>query len=249
MKGPTLNISDVFSSLMSIFIDWGGFLVNKRFIRKGNEIIWEGYKKHEFADVVTASYVAKLAEYGQYSFQVGKDGSLFQIYYLYNHKKDIKSASLGFYHSGNHYYEGELLDSEELFDDFFVPKPDIQVGWLRIDYTNKSEDDGGIVHAKCHMHVSLFPDARIIVDRIPNPKQFVEFVIAICYPDEYKERRLNQAGRFLGVSKMCNVNNPLAPDIQVNDLCDYMAHLRIPTKTVPPLETVIVPPKSSKRQK
>lgn len=241
-----MNINDIYSSILSVFIEWGGFLVNNRFIRKAKVITWENRQENEFVDAITSSYIAELVEDGQYSFQVKKDGSIFQIYYSCNPSgKEIRTANLGFYYSGNHYYE-QLID-EETFDDFLIPRPDINVGWLRIDYSNDPKDDGGSIHAKCHMHISLFPDTRIIVDRIPNPKQFVEFVIAICFPDEYKAKRLDHKGYFLDVSKMCNINDPLFPDIQISDLCEYMSHLHIPTKCVPPMEVESISPKRLKR--
>lgn len=130
---------------------------------------------------------------------------------------------------------------KEIIDEMLTPAPDVEVGWLRIDYSNSASDDGGVTHPKCHMHLSHFPDARLIVDRIPNPKQFIEFVISICYPGIYKEKRLDQAGMYVDKAKMCNVNVSLLSDLNMKEICTYAPFLHISTATVAPISIMAQP--------
>jgi hypothetical protein len=229
----SVNVNDALSCLRSVYLEWGGFLSNPRFGRQGLGVSWEGYKAKDFVDVVTASFVSELAENGQYSFQVTQDGSIFQLHYEYDRRgRTLIAANLSFLFSGNNYLD---TARKEIIDESLVPTPDIEIGWLRIDYSNSDTDDGGVTHPKCHMHLSHFPETRLIVDRVPNPKQFVEFVISICYPMVYKEKRLDEAGNFADKAKMCNINIPLLFGLDITEVCTYAPYLHVPTVTVSPM--------------
>ena len=78
--------------------------------------------------------------------------------------------------------------------------------WLRIDYDPVAEPRG-VTHHDCHVHISGFPGARIPFAGVPGPRQFLEFVFASFYPDEYKEHRLTPelAPRNLELMEMVNV--------------------------------------------
>lgn len=222
-----MKINDAFDCLRSTFIEWDGFLVNNRYIKKSNtEITWEGHQNIDFAYPITTSYILKLIEIGQFSFQIGKDGSIFQIYYAYDRRgKNICKSSLSFF------YLGSVIDQEILEEyDFLEYLPDKEVGWFRIDYDIDSSHYHGVVHAKSHMHLGLFPDTRLVVDRLLNPKQFVEFVISTCYPDYYKSTRLDEQDRFKDLAHICTINDPLLPESHDDDLCGFVPHLRIPNR-------------------
>lgn len=238
-----MTANEIHSALLSVYMEWDTFLSNPRFTRNRNEISWQGYQRREFVDVITASFVSNLAEEGQYSLQVTKDGSIFQLYYRFdNRNRELVSANLAFLFSGNNYVDDE---TRVMADEMLTPTPDLDVGWIRIDYSNDASDDGGVTHPKCHMHLSHFPDARLIVDRVPNPKQFVEFIISICYPEEYKEKRLDEDGKHIDKSKMCTINDPLPSDLNITEICTYSPYLRIPTATVPPIP---IPDRGSARR-
>ncbi len=231
--------NEALSALRSVYQEWAGFLSNPRSVRLGSDVSWEGYKPKEFIDVVTASFVSDLAENGQYSFQVTQDGSIFQLHYGYDRRgQTLTSASLSFLFSGNNYLEEA---KKELIDELLMPTPDVEVGWLRIDYSNAPMHDGGVIHPKCHLHLSHFPDTRLIVDRVPNPKQFVEFVVSVCYPGIYKEKRLDTTGYHTDKPKMCNINTPLLFDLNMTEICTYSPYLRIPSATVAPMLTTAQP--------
>ena len=231
-----MNVNEALSCLRSVYLEWDGFLSNPRFCRRGSNVSWEMYNPKDFIDVVTASYVSELAENGQYSFQVTQDGSVFQLYYEYDRRgHNLISANLSFLFSGNNYLDNAR---KEMIDEFLVPTPDIEVGWLRLDYSNSDTDDGGVTHPKCHMHLSHFPNTRLIVDRVPNPKQFVEFIVSICYPDVYKPKRLDVTGKFVDKAKMCNINTPLLFDLNMTEICTHAPHLHIPTAIVAPIPIV-----------
>ena len=239
-----MNRNDALSSLRSVYLEWDGFLSNPRFIRQGSNVSWEGYRPNQFVEILTASAVSELVENGQYSFQITKDGSVFQLYYGYDRRgQNLASASLSFLFSGNNYLD---LARKEEVGEILVPIGDVEVGWLRIDFSNLVADHKGVVHPKCHLHLSRFPDTRIIVDRVPNPKQFVEFVISICYPEVYEDKRLDRTGNYKDRAKMCNINDPVLFDLNIEEICTYAPHLHIPTKTVAPIPIVAQPQRRKK---
>ncbi len=224
-----MNINEAFNSLRSVFIEWEGFLVNNRYLKVGSTISWEQYAPKKFNGTITAFDIFEQIETAQYSFQVASDGSIFQIYYQYdNRRRKIKEASLGFLMSGVEIVREDLEEIQ------VQSSPNAPVGWLRVDYSDNAQNDGGLSHPKCHLHVGLLQNARIPVDRIPNPKQFVDFVIASCYPEAYCVKRLDNVGRYADINHMCQINNPLADDINMNDICEYAFHLRIPFRLAAP---------------
>lgn len=223
-----MRLNEALSCVRSAFLDWNGFLVNNRFIKDNNEITWEGHQNIDFTYPITTSYILRLIENGQYTFQIREDGSIFQIYYEYNRQgRTICKSSLSFF------YLGSVID-QELLEEFDLVEylPDAEVGWFRIDYDFDPSHYHGVVHAKSHMHLGLFPETRMVVDRILNPKQFVEFVISTCYPDYYKSIRLDEHDRFKDLAHICNINNPLLPESHDDNLCEFVPHLRIPNHIV-----------------
>lgn len=225
MRFP-VRINEAFSSIRSAFIEWDGFLVNNRFIKDRNEITWEGRQNYDINYPLTTTNIIGLVENGQYTFQIQQDGSIFQIYYKYDRRGNrILKTSLSFYYLG-------AVINQDILDEFEIVEylPDAEIGWFRIDHDFDPGHDIGVIHAKSHMHISLFPDTRLVVDRPPNPKQFIEFVIATCYPTYYQSKRLNEYGRFNDLAHICNLNHPVAENDYDDHLCDYVAHLQIPSR-------------------
>lgn len=239
-----MKISDVLSSLTSTYTDWSQVLVNPKYIRRdqggSQSISWDTRKKMGILDYpIMASKIVKLVEEKQYSFQISLDGSIVQIYYLYDSKgNDIRSANLAFYSS--RIYSPKILPvSEIISNDDALEEPEDEnfnlgmpedgpVHWIRIDYA--PDEARGVLHHGCHMHLSTFPESRFIVDRLPTPKQFIEFVIAYYYPEEYKKHRnLNERGMYVDEAKVKSVNSPFisTPD---SIICKYLSHFHIPVE-------------------
>jgi hypothetical protein len=78
------------------------------------------------------------------------------------------------------------------------------------------------------MHLSAFPLARCVVAGVPNPRQFVEFVMAVCYPETYKAHRLGQDGEYANPNKITEVNSSCFSTVE-HLAYKRIMHLRIPT--------------------
>ena len=148
----------------------------------------------------------ELIDKGQYSFQLTLDGSILQIFYNFCTSTEIERASLAYYSTG-------LED-------------DCPVGWLRFDYDNSS--DRGLYHPISHLHISLFPNCRIALNKIPSPRQFIEFVICYFYPEIYKEKGiLDDEGNLIDKDRMKNINQKSSNALQRDYLLDF-AHIFFP---------------------
>lgn len=202
-----MRINVVFSSLISVYQEWSHFLVNPRYIRRGSAISWQNYKTSTVDDPIMPTKVKDLVDNGQYTFQIIEDGAIIQIYYVYKSDTELVSASLAYYSAGI--------------------SEDLPVGWYRIDYDPTSERK--LIHSKCHMHLGLFPNTRLVVDGVPTPKQFVEFVISTCYPDIYRQHRIDLNGEFKDENKMFSVNAPCFT-IPQEEACRFITHVRIPAQ-------------------
>lgn len=248
-----MKISEAYQQLNATYIDWSRFLTNRRYIRDDSRITWSGRKPHVLNNPVMASDVTKLFEEEQYTFQVVEDGSLIQIYYNYNRKGDeLLAARLAFY--GTRTYdqkvanevftlpeapivssvltESGIVNDENMFDSDYegniVDLEDKPVGWLRIEYA--PHDAKGVLHHDCHMHISAFPTSRFIVAGVPNPQQFIEFIIALCYPEAYAKHRLNENGHYANEAKIQSVNSICVPFAE-SKVFGQMPHFRIPFTT------------------
>jgi hypothetical protein len=177
----------------------------------------------------------QLYEDGQYSFQAS-DGSLIQIYYSFASSTDeLVEARLAFYKVDQQSWDYEeatqdedLVQSGSFGGGTQEEKPSStrsSISWLRIDYSPKSAM--GILHNSCHLHLSSFPSARLAVAGVPTPKQFMEFVMALCYPDIYRSHRLDNKGDYKDPLRLAAVNSDCVP------FCDdlilsQITHIRIP---------------------
>lgn len=121
-------------------------------------------------------------------------------------------------------------DLETIINEYNIATSDFaserHISYFRIDYA--PHQSGGVLHHDCHLHISGFPYTRIVVSGLPTPKQFVEFIMAICYPEIYRVKRLNSSGAYSNDNDIYSVNSPCfhAPP---NTVYNQIAHLKIPT--------------------
>lgn len=99
------------------------------------------------------------------------------------------------------------------------------VSWLRIDYD--PEHARGVLHHDCHMHLSAFPRARLVVAGVPTPKQFIEFIMALCYPEAYHAHRLDNSGQYINEGHIVTINSNCVP-LTEHNVFRQMTHFRIP---------------------
>jgi hypothetical protein len=248
-----MRINEAESLLHATYIDWSqsDALANPRGIRKGSQITWDNYIPRVLKIPIMASDVIDLTNTGQYTFQMAVDGSLIQIYYQYDSRgHELQSASLAFYSISSYEYDeitglsgyqvektqnniddtDEDTNSEEIFDEALdqmqlSPLRNNPINWLRIDYD--PEHAKGVLHHDCHMHLSAFPYARLAIAGVPTPRQFVELVIALCYPKIYEEHRLNSEGQYTNENQILTINSGCVP-LRNHNVFRQMAHLRIP---------------------
>lgn len=228
-----MKASNTMGLITSAFDDWSKRLINNRYIRQDNEITWIGYDKGIFVSSPSIDDFILLREKRQYSFQSDEDGGIFQLYYCFDPSgNSLIKANLSFYKPCNVLsYDSDPLICENL-DDIEEENYDIEeessqkfVSWIRIDYDPNNE--GGVLHGESHMHVGGLPDARILVKGVPNPKQFVDFVMANFYPEAYRTHRCDADGKYNDVPKMIDINNPSLP-VRDTEAYPLMSHIYIP---------------------
>jgi hypothetical protein len=125
--------------------------------------------------------------------------------------------------------DADILSGEYGEETLDVPKlgtlRDGPVSWLRIDYD--PEHAKGVLHHDCHMHISAFPSARLVVAGVPTPKQFIEFIMALCYPEVYHAHRLNNSGQYINEGHIVTINSKCVP-LTEHNVFRQMTHFRIP---------------------
>lgn len=102
---------------------------------------------------------------------------------------------------------------------------DSPISWLRIDYA--PDKAKGVLHHACHMHLSSFPLARLVVAGVPTPRQFIEFIMAFCYPSIYEKHRLDSHGQYANADHILTINSNCVP-LGDHNVFRQMAHFRIP---------------------
>lgn len=222
-----MKINDALSMLRSLYFDWQHMLANPNFIRKDNQVTWNNNKRIFLDEPITYDDVALLCDEKQYSFQL-IDGSLIQLYYSFDGRgKTVSSASLSYFAYKNetsnqldvdYEIDEKWKEEESLSDNLFA-------SWVRLDY-NPSEKRT-VVHNDSHLHISSFPNSRLAVKGIPTPKQFVEFIIALCYPEVYKKHRLGLDGNYLDRRKMVQINRKKVP-FPRSDVFQHITHIVVP---------------------
>ncbi|SRR6266487_1124854 len=249
-----MRINEAYNLLRAVYIDWSHALANPRGIRKDSQITWDNYIPQMLKQPIKTSDIIDLSDKGQYTFQVIEDGSLIQIYYQYDSKgNELQSARLAFYSSVTYEnekttelspdlqpYPGTEANDFDSFDrDIFAEEynkevvdetqltalRDGSIGWLRIDYD--PEHANGVLHHHCHMPLSTFPRSRLIVAGVPTPRQFIEFIMALCYPRVYEKHRLNKDGQYNNEKHILTINSNCVP-LREYDVFRQMTHFRIP---------------------
>lgn len=197
-----MTAGEVERELHAVFQDWDGLLVNPRFCRVDNFVTWTAYTGGRLKEPVTGEQVLRIIEENQYTFQCAEDGSLFQMLYRFDEANKLTEARLGFYFvCGTGSFEEGSADITA-------------IAWLRMDYDLAAAN--GVLHAACHLHVHGFPNARVPVNGVPGPRQFVEFVVSTCYPDYYKVHRLEINGdpqkEVMTKVNACQLSNTFSND-------------------------------------
>lgn len=128
--------------------------------------------------------------------------------------------------------EARTLQDEALYQELYLewlrinPHADAPVSWLRIDFA--PDDARGVLHHECHMHISGFSHARLAVLGVPTPRQFIEFIMALCYPHIYhKHRKLDEHGLYPDENTIININTPSIP-LENTSLSRSMTHVCVP---------------------
>ena len=224
-----MRLNDTLGFITSVFTDWQGYLYNPRHIRKENTVTWKGCRALKFGDQLKPKDLTMLISEGQYTFQVTEDDSIIQIYYSFENNgitvNDARLAYYGFPIAGNLDSESGLEEDVPTQLEKSLVYEDSDIRWLRIEYHRIAAR--GILHSGCHMHVCGLPSSRFVVNRIPTPRQFVEFVMALCYPNLYQIHRLNQDGSYADVGTIQKVNNSCLSCI-VDDTYQLMTHSSVP---------------------
>lgn len=237
-----MRASEVFSSLRSTYDDWNPeLLINQSFIRRKNSISWIQFCQGKTPDRIYQSDVAQMEESGQYSFQA-KDGSIFQLYYLYDKdSRTLVKASLAYFNSNSmegyqnscpsdipmpDSGESAIIDESDDLILFNLSEINSEVPWLRIDYSPQTHR--GPLHNACHMHIGLMREARISLSCVPTPRQFIEFCISQFYPEQYRKNRLNDEGEPADIKKLEGFNDTCFPPIS-GSIFSILPYLRIPS--------------------
>jgi len=243
-----VRVNETFQLIWDTYSDWSTFLINPQHIRYDSLISWNRYESNILKNPVMKSDIIDLINKKQYTFQIGKDESIIQLYYLYDSRgNNLLEARLAFFStqiiglSKQSYKEFNTLseDARILPDDFdddlaggvvsdrFQEGP---VSWLRIDYA--PDDAKGVLHYDCHMNISAFPYSRLVVSGVPNPRQFMELVMVIGYPESYRKHRLDaETGSYTDTSKLKEINK-ICYQCQNREVTSQIIHFHVPNNTL-----------------
>lgn len=234
-----MKITDVLGMLTSAYHDWGNLLLNPFYTRNGNIITWNNYQSLFFNEPVQVENVLKLIELQQYSFQV-VDGAIIQIYYAFEKNGNkLTGAKLAYYKIFNldEFTEIDELSETDNNENLILLDNNATVSWLRIDYqpllettSSKSVEALGMLHSKCHLQISGFPNSRFPICGVPTPKQFIEFLMAFCYPEKYQKHRLDERGCYTNLNKIKSVND-IFIDFIDEDIFKLITHIKIPSRS------------------
>lgn len=218
-----MRISDVLGMLIAVYNDWGGILANPNFIRANHEITWPNRERIE---VTEPADIIALAEKRQYSFQTADDGSLIQMYYKFESNAGVvTAASLAYYGAPPSETQPDPSNEDNITQRLSISTEFPSPKWLRIDFDPASAR--GILHHECHLHLSSFPSSRLMVRGLPTPRQFVEFVLALCHSTNYENHRLDEAGAYRDRPHMDSINEHVF-SCDENDLFGQLMHIRTP---------------------
>lgn len=234
-----MKITDVVGLTISVISDWGGIVINPQCIRFGSTVSWTKEPRFMTYPVLTSD-VLNLIEDRQFTFQVTEGDvvtGIIQLHYSYDRPgRNITSASLGFYSTkpliATRTKPGSSMAvSDDIAESNIISSANIEedpVSWMRIDYAPLDRSD--VIHHECHMHLSGLPDTRLMVRGLPNPKQFVELVMASFYPEVYRLHRLDpkQDRRVLAdFTPYASINGICVPQNEA-PIYKHVAHFCIP---------------------
>ena len=231
-----MKVNDVLSDLTSAKIDWDAYLANARYIRRNNSITWRDYERIWLGQTISAQEFVNLVDRGQYSFQVVDDGSVLQLLYEFDATGErLLTSCLGFYGAPVSIEpeepepamleeaSGEIEEEQATTADFDGELATNR--WLRIDFARGPNNS--VVHGECHMHVGGLPGTRFLMKGVPGPAQFIEWIMALFYPEMYQKHRLGENGEFSNLAKLINANRQ-SVGFDEHDFYRYMTHLVIP---------------------
>jgi hypothetical protein len=249
-----VRITDVVGDLVAARNEWHRLVANPRFIRRNLEVTWKDYVPMRLGNVVSRQDFAMLVEDGQYSLQLAEDGSLLQFFYEFHSDGHLVAANIAFYgapaEERNEFADLDVDDQSRNDGDAASALTTAGAGddgddegdltaagadgrgifpgcrWLRIDYDPIAR--ASVIHGLCHMHVSGLPDARFLVRGVPGPAQFIEWIMAIFYPQAYAGHRLDDQGAFTEQARIRRANQVYAA-FEHNDHFRFMTHLCVPT--------------------
>jgi hypothetical protein len=213
-----MRVNDAFGMLESARRDWSHLLLNPRSYRNGNIISWRANQSFFFSENVTYLELIEAVEQGQYSFQL-VDGSIVQIYYNFGEDgRTLLQGRLAYYGSPDSHRSRR--SSEPSFD-----LDSRLTNWLRFDFNRAPLL--GILESACHLQIGGLPRSRLMVNRMPTPKQFIELLMSWCYPREYRAHRLDARGNYRNLEKVRSVH--LKPSVLVDEVvCGHTTHVSIP---------------------
>lgn len=244
-----MNLRRLLKSMHVCYDDWSSYIINPNFVQNGNEVTWGNRRSRRISSPVRLSDVHQMDAEGQYTYVVGTDRSIFRMYYRFTSDlQNVTGASLAYFSTAHEIknYDFEIMEygvvptgegevSEINHDDESGYGP--AVGWIRFDYDPGAESLD-VTHSLCHVHLSGFPGARLIVSGIPSPQQFVEFVFCSFYPNIYRSHRLKRinaaSGPALWQFSESNVLERINRDqLTFNGEQNYsqIVHFRVPEKT------------------
>lgn len=163
-------------------------------------------------ETVSFADVRNLIEDRQFTFLVSENSSVLQLLYEFDARgRKLLTSTLAYYGNRDSLDESTLDDI--MYERFLTAVGDIEdsrtagsaeqrdalatemmgiaeapAPWLRLDYAPL--DETSHVHAKCHIHIGGLQKTRIASTRVPSPRQFVEFALALFHPEAYRDHRV-----------------------------------------------------------
>lgn len=248
-----MTIDDVLEGARRTYSDWADYLINPQYVRKGERLTWPTDRVVRLEEPIGFDELEELESAGAFSFQVTADGALIQLHYDFSsHGRDLARACLAYYgasrfllndggaaaegaeeeentaHSGSA-GEGEEADppgAEAAEPMLGIPLAALNwVEWVRIDYSGDTPTS--VLHHDCHLHVGGFPGSRVPLNCVPNPQQFIEWLFAFRYPEDYRKHRLTEVGGYKAASAARATGTPHRA-IEIGDLAVCLPHLAFP---------------------
>lgn len=182
-----------------------GYIINPKFTEKN-------CKENQIASRNSSGILSKvtyvrlfLEEYsrGNYLFLLN-DRSMIQCNYQFiteRGERKVSKANLVYLPNPNGKAEelAETIDDlddeidviEELYSESleneFINDFSYSSNYLRLDYTFSEKDYTEFLHSRCHLHVGMNNNFRIPVSKVPLFSDFLDLVLFLNYPEQWKE--------------------------------------------------------------